>query len=83
MTRVFVLDDHDFVRRSLKLALEADGEVEVVGEAGTVEEAQSGIPLTRPDVAVLAPPRMAWRVLRLIRSVNGPTHAVPVSGAVR
>jgi len=53
VTRVFVLDDQDFVRRSIKLALEADGEVEVVGEAGTAEEAQSGIPLTRPDVAVL------------------------------
>jgi len=53
VTRVFVLDDQDFVRRSLKLALEADGEVEVVGEAGTAEEAQARIPQTRPDVAVL------------------------------
>jgi DNA-binding NarL/FixJ family response regulator len=33
--------------------LEADGEVEVVGEAGTADEARSSIPLTRPDVAIL------------------------------
>lgn len=51
--RVFVLDDHDVVRRGLKELLEADGDVEVVGEAGTAKEARSGIPLAQPDVAVL------------------------------
>ena len=53
VTRVFVLDDHDLVRRSVKRLLEADGDVEVVGEASTAEDARSGIPLTQPDVAVL------------------------------
>jgi len=53
MTRVFVLDDHDLVRRSVKRLLEADGDVEVVDEASTAEDARSGIPLTQPDVAVL------------------------------
>jgi two-component system response regulator DevR len=53
VTRVFVLDDQDFVRHSLKEMLEADSEIRVVGEAGTVEDARSSIPLTRPDVAVL------------------------------
>jgi two-component system response regulator DevR len=51
--RVFVLDDHEIVRRGLKETLEADGEIEVVGEAGTAEEALSRIPPTRPHVAVL------------------------------
>jgi two-component system, NarL family, response regulator DevR len=53
VTRVFVLDDQEFVRASLKEMLEADGEIHVVGEAGTAEDARSNIPLTRPDVAVL------------------------------
>jgi two-component system, NarL family, response regulator DevR len=69
--RVFVLDDHEFVRRSLKQVLEADGDVEVVGEAATAEEARSSIPLTRPDVAVLdvrLPDGSGVEVCREIRS---------------
>jgi DNA-binding NarL/FixJ family response regulator len=53
MTRVFVLDDHDVVRRGLKELLEDSGDIEVVGEAGTAVEARSEIPLAEPDVAVL------------------------------
>ena len=53
MTRVFVLDDHDVVRRGLKELLEDSGDIEVVGEAGTAVEARSEIPLVGPDVAVL------------------------------
>jgi two-component system response regulator DevR len=51
--RVFLLDDHEVVRRGLRELLEADGGLEVVGEAGTAEEAIARIPPTRPDVAVL------------------------------
>ena len=51
--RVFLLDDHEVVRRGLRDLLEADGDVVVVGEAGTVDEALRRIPPTRPDVAVL------------------------------
>jgi DNA-binding NarL/FixJ family response regulator len=51
--RVFLLDDHEVVRRGLKELLEAAGDLEVVGEAGTAQEAISRIPPTRPDVAVL------------------------------
>ena len=53
MTRVFVLDDHDLVRRGLKELLEDSGDIEVVGEASTAGEARSRIPLAEPDVAVL------------------------------
>jgi two-component system, NarL family, response regulator DevR len=53
MTRVFVLDDHDVVRRGLKELLQDSGDIEVVGEASTAGEARSGIPLAEPDVAVL------------------------------
>jgi two-component system, NarL family, response regulator DevR len=52
-TRVFLLDDHEVVRRGLRELLEAEGDLVVVGEAGTADEALSRIPPTRPDVAVL------------------------------
>jgi DNA-binding NarL/FixJ family response regulator len=51
--RVFLLDDHEVVRRGLRELLEADGGFEVVGEAGTAEEAVGRVPATSPDVAVL------------------------------
>ena len=53
MVRVFLLDDHDIVRRGLTHLLETQDDIEVVGEAGTAEEALSRIPPTRPDVALL------------------------------
>ena len=48
--RVFLLDDHEVVRRGL---LEAAGDIEVVGESGSAAEAERRIPALRPDVAVL------------------------------
>jgi DNA-binding NarL/FixJ family response regulator len=51
--RVFLLDDHEIVRRGLRELLESEGDIEVVGEAGTAEEALGRIPATQPDVAVL------------------------------
>src|SRR6059058_4348361 len=53
MTRVFLLDDHEIVRRGLRELLEAEDDLVVVGEAGTAEEALARVPSTRPDVAVL------------------------------
>jgi DNA-binding NarL/FixJ family response regulator len=52
-TRVFLLDDHEIVRRGLRELLEAEDDLVVVGEAGTAEEAYGRIPATSPDVAVL------------------------------
>jgi two-component system, NarL family, response regulator DevR len=51
--RVFLLDDHELVREGIRSLLESDGEIEVVGEASTGEEARTRIPLARPDVAIL------------------------------
>ena len=51
--RVFLLDDHEVVRRGLRELLEAEGDLEVVGEAGSAADALSRIPPTTPDVAVL------------------------------
>ena len=52
-TRVFLLDDHEVVRRGLRELLEAEDDLVVVGEADSTETALARIPPTRPDVAVL------------------------------
>jgi len=52
-TRVFLLDDHEVVRRGVRELIEAEDDMVVVGEAGTAEEAFGRIPATSPDVAVL------------------------------
>lgn len=51
--RVFLLDDHELVRRGLRDLLEMEDDLEVVGEASTAAEALARIPACRPDVAVL------------------------------
>jgi two-component system, NarL family, response regulator DevR len=51
--RIFLLDDHEIVRRGLREVFEAEEDMEVVGEAGNAEEAMARVPATRPDVAVL------------------------------
>ena len=51
--RIFLVDDHEVVRRGVRDMLEAEDDFEVVGEAGTVEEALSRIHAVSPDVAVL------------------------------
>jgi DNA-binding NarL/FixJ family response regulator len=53
LTRVFLLDDHEIVRRGIHELLDAEDDLEVVGEASTSSEAMTRIPLTRPDVAIL------------------------------
>ena len=53
MVKVFLVDDHEIVRRGLVDLLSSDPDVEVVGEAGSVSEALARIPELRPDVAVL------------------------------
>ena len=53
MVTVFLVDDHEVVRRGLIDLLSADPEVDVIGEAGSVAQAMAQIPALRPDVAVL------------------------------
>jgi DNA-binding NarL/FixJ family response regulator len=50
---VFLLDDHEVVRRGVRDLLEAQPDIVVVGEAGTAESALARIPALKPDVAVL------------------------------
>jgi DNA-binding NarL/FixJ family response regulator len=51
--RVFLLDDHEIVRRGIREMLEDTGTIEVVGEASTAAEALRRIPASQPHVAVL------------------------------
>ena len=74
--RVFLLDDHEVVRRGVRELLESEADLEVVGEAGTAEEALRRIPATHPDVAVLdvrLPDGDGVEVCREIRSAHPET----------
>ncbi len=51
--RVFLVDDHEVVRRGLKELLDSEDDIEVVGDAGSAGMALAGIAQTAPDVAVL------------------------------
>lgn len=70
---VFLLDDHEVVRRGVHDLLAVEDDIEVVGEAGTAADALVRIPATRPDVAVLdvrLPDGSGVEVCREIRSQN-------------
>jgi two-component system, NarL family, response regulator DevR len=71
--RVFLLDDHEIVRRGIADLLEAEPDIDIVGEAGTAAEALRRLPAARPDVAVLdarLPDGSGIDVCRDIRSSN-------------
>jgi len=51
--RLFLVDDHEVVRRGLTELFDAEDDMEVVGEAGTAEQALTRVASARPDVAVL------------------------------
>ncbi|MBE1583576.1 response regulator [Nonomuraea angiospora] len=53
MIRVFLVDDHEVVRRGVAALLESEDDIEVIGEAGTAESAIARIAALRPEVAVL------------------------------
>ena len=71
--RVFLLDDHELVRRGIRELLESEGDIVVVGESGSAQEAARRIPALRPDVAILdgrLPDGSGIDVCREIRSVD-------------
>src|SRR6476646_6792559 len=76
--RLFLLDDHESVRRGLRELLELEDDIEVVGESGSAKEATRRIPALRPDVALLdarLPDGSGIDTCRDIRSVD-PSIAV-------
>lgn len=71
--RVFLLDDHEVVREGLKTLLESTGEIEVVGESNSAQEATARIPALKPHVALLdgrLPDGSGIDVARDVRSVD-------------
>ncbi|MBD3010656.1 MULTISPECIES: response regulator transcription factor [unclassified Streptomyces] len=68
---IFLVDDHEVVRRGVRDLLAGEPDMEVVGEAGTAADALARIPAARPDVAVLdirLPDRSGVEVCREIRA---------------
>jgi DNA-binding NarL/FixJ family response regulator len=73
MIRVFLLDDHEVVRRGIADLLTDSGDIEVVGESGSAQEAIRRIPALRPDVAILdgrLPDGSGIDVCRDVRAVD-------------
>jgi DNA-binding NarL/FixJ family response regulator len=71
--RVFLLDDHELVRRGIRDLLESEGDVQVIGESGRATEAIRRIPALRPHVAILdgrLPDGSGIDVCREVRSVD-------------
>ncbi|MBX6390452.1 MAG: response regulator transcription factor [Frankia sp.] len=71
--RVFLLDDHEVVRRGLRDLLSEEPDIEIAGEAGSAEEALTGIIELKPDVAVLdarLPDGSGIEVCRQVRSTD-------------
>ena len=79
VVRVFLLDDHEVVRRGLKDLFDSEEGFEVVGESGSAKDAEARIPALRPDVAVLdgrLPDGSGVDVCRSIRSVDPSIRAI-------
>jgi len=75
---VFLLDDHEIVRRGIAQLLTAEDDIEVVGEAGTAAQALARMPALRPDVAILdvrLPDGDGVTVCRDVRSAITPPPA--------
>jgi DNA-binding NarL/FixJ family response regulator len=73
MIRVFLVDDHEIVRRGIAQLVETQPDLSVVGEAGTFSDAVKRISATRPDVAVLdvrLPDGDGVTLCREVRSAN-------------
>jgi DNA-binding NarL/FixJ family response regulator len=75
---VFLLDDHEIVRRGIAQLLEGEDDIEVIGQAGTAAQALARIPALRPDVAILdvrLPDGEGVSVCREVRSMVEPPPA--------
>ncbi|HRW17578.1 MAG TPA: response regulator transcription factor [Dermatophilaceae bacterium] len=76
---VFLLDDHEIVRRGLRELLEVEDDIEVIGESGLAQEAERRIPALRPRVCVLdarLPDGSGIDVCRHVRAIDPTLHCL-------
>jgi len=77
--RVYLLDDHEIVRQGIRTLLESAGDIDVVGESGSAEDAAHRIPAIKPDIAILdgrLPDGSGIEVCRTVRSVDPSIQAL-------
>ena len=77
--RLFVLDDHELIRRGVRELMDEEDDIEVVGEASTAADALKRVAATRPDVAVIdlrLPDGDGIAVCREIRSLVPETSCI-------
>jgi two-component system response regulator DevR len=80
--RVFILDDHEMIRRGLRTMLEEVGGFEIVGEAATAKQALRVLPSLRPDVALVdvqLPDGSGIEVCRQLGALEPPVRALVVT----
>ncbi|MBC7763408.1 response regulator transcription factor [Glaciihabitans sp. GrIS 2.15] len=83
MIRVFLVDDHEIVRRGIAELLGTEHDIEVIGEAGTAAQARSRIAATLPDVVLLdvrLPDGSGIDVCRDVRSHNPEVKCLILTG---
>lgn len=76
---VFLLDDHDIVRKGVRALLEADGDVEIVGEANNLTDAKRLVAELQPKVLILdtqLPDGSGIEFCRELRSLSPETRAL-------
>jgi two-component system response regulator DevR len=76
---VFLLDDHDIVRKGVRALLESAGDIEIVGEASTLSDARRLVPTLAPDVLVLdveLPDGSGLDLCRDLKLLSPVTHAL-------
>jgi DNA-binding NarL/FixJ family response regulator len=76
---VFLLDDHDIVRKGVRALLEADGDIEIVGEANNLTDAKRLVAELQPKVLILdtqLPDGSGIEFCRELRSLSPETRAL-------
>ena len=80
-SRIMVVDDHEVVRTGLRAILEPEGDLEVVGEAASAEEAIRKLPVLEPQV-ILMDVRMEGmsgiEACRLIKSAHPQVNVIMI-----
>ena len=77
--RVFLIDDHDIVRKGVRALLESEGDIQIVGEASTLADARRLLPALQPRVVVLdtqLPDGSGIDLCRELRSLSPDSRAL-------